>query len=78
MPKLKLTEEQEKGDRLDSVIAESMRLKKMDNATLAAKMGLNVATLRAKRRNPRTFKMEEIWRICKILSFTDEQKAKII
>lgn len=78
MPKLKLTEEQEKERAFDAELSRNMALYELDNIRLAKKLGMHPATFREKRRNPRTFKADELWKICRILKFTDEQKAKIM
>lgn len=78
MPKLKPTEEQEKGCVLRAYIAKNMELQRMDDAAVAVKLHVSRRTFQNKKRFPGTFRADELWNLCRVLKFTEEEKAAIL
>lgn len=78
MPKLKETENQLKDNLTRAYIAKNQALYNLTDEQVALKIGRTKRSYQGKKKNPDTFTRKELRILCKILKFTDEEKAAII
>jgi hypothetical protein len=79
MPRLRQSDEQMSDVMLKALIESKAILAGIhDKKVLAAKMHMPLSTLYDRIRNPGTFRRRELQMLCKILKFTETEKASIL
>lgn len=78
MPRVRLSETEEKARLVKGLILKNQAMLKMSDEEVAKKIAITKRTYQNKKNNPSTFKLGELWRTCKVLRFTEEEKEKIL
>ncbi len=67
MPKLKVSEYQERRNRINACISRHSTLQMVDNRQMAAAAGLSYETFCRRRKNPEAFRIGELLKLSKYL-----------
>lgn len=78
MPKLKLTQEQEKDRLTRAYIAKNMELYSLSDEVVAMKLRCTKRTFQNKKKRPETFTLGELRKLCVAIKLSDEEKALIM
>lgn len=78
MPKVRLSEMEEKSRLVQGMILKNQAMMKLSDEEVAKKIAITKRTYQNKKNNPSTFKLGELWRTCKVLHFTEDEKQKIL
>jgi len=78
MPKLKPREAEQKARITRAYISKNMELLGKTEEEVAAKMHIAKRTLQNKRKDPRTFTLGELWKLCEVLNFSEDEKAQVL
>ena len=78
MPKLKINDNQQMDLLLTGAISNGMITNRLDRPQTAKKVLVSISTFNRKMRMPGTFTLEELRRVCKVLSFTYEHIIAVV
>ena len=78
MPKLKVTEEQQKNNVTRAYIAKNMELYGLTDDQVAVKLRCTKRTFQNKKKRPETFTLGELRKLCTVIKLNDEEKALIM
>lgn len=78
MPRLKVSDTEMKNREAKAILTGAMELRGLDKQMLAVKTHIKQPTLYKRFREPDTFLRKELMAICKVLSLSDEEKAKLL
>lgn len=78
MPRVKLSEFEEKDRLVQGLIAKNQTFLKLSDEDVAKKVSLSKRTYQNKKNRPRTFNLHELRRVCKILGFSEDEKSQIL
>lgn len=78
MPRVKISEIEEKNRVVKSIIAKNMELHGMTDEDVAAKLHCTKRTFQNKKKRPETFVLSELRKLSITLKFSDEEKAMLI
>lgn len=78
MPKVRLSEMEEKARLVQGLISKNQTMLKLSDEEVAKKIALSKRTYQNKKNRPDTFKLCELWRTCKVLKFTEEEKKQVL
>ena len=65
-------------DNIKAIIAEHKQRKGMTDAMVAKAAGINPGTFVQRKRNPGTFRLNDLWAICNVLDVPEEQRNTIL
>lgn len=78
MPKLKLTEKEEKDRLVVGYIRKNQVVCNLSDAEVASKVHFTKRTFQNKCKRPGTFSLNELREVCKILNFSKEEKSDVL
>jgi len=78
VPRVKISEIEEKNRVVKSIIAKNMELHGMTDEDVAAKLHCTKRTFQNKKKRPETFVLSELRKLSITLKFSDEEKAMLI
>lgn len=68
----------QRSDNIKAIIAEHKQRKGMTDAMVAKAAGINPGTFVQRKRNPGTFRLNDLWAICNVLDVPQEQRNTIL
>ena len=68
----------QRSDNIKAIIAEHKQRKGMTDAMVAKAAGINPGTFVQRKRNPGTFRLNDLWAICNVLDVPEEQRNTIL
>lgn len=78
MPKVKISQTEERNRVARSIISKYMELNNVNNEQLSARLPFTKRTLQNKRRRPETFTVFELRALCDALKVPEEERGMII
>lgn len=68
----------QRSDNIKAIIAEHKQRKGMTDAMVAKAAGIKPGTFVQRKRNPGTFRLNDLWAICNVLDVPEEQRNTIL
>lgn len=78
MPKLKISESEQRKRTAGGIIEKRMRQSGYDVDSLAVRMHFCTQTMRNKLNRPETFTLGELWQLCDILKVNDLERCVLL
>lgn len=78
MPRLKKTDAQRRAERFDKHYRAGKAKLRLNEPEIAAALGMGESTLRKHKREPDTFSLGQIVRLCRVFEWSDEEFLDII
>ncbi|SES69394.1 hypothetical protein [[Clostridium] polysaccharolyticum] len=78
MPKIKLSEQEEKDRRARACIAKNMELNGLNDESVAIKLHVTKRTFQNKKKRPGTFTLAELRKLSEVFKLSDEDKLQLI
>ena len=78
MPKIKLSEQEEKNRKVRACIAKHMELNGLDDETVAIKLHVTKRTFQNKKKRPGTFTLTELRKLVDILKISESDRLELV
>lgn len=78
MPKVKLTDFEQKRLIARVVIKKRMELKRIDMPTIAKRLNRPTSTMYHRCKSPETFRLEDLWALVSFLGLSDQEILQIV
>lgn len=78
MPKVKMTDTEEKNRNVRAVIAKNQELQSLSDKEMAVKLHCTRQTFQNKKKRPETFTLKEIRILAVVLHMSDEDKVMLL